>query len=83
MAVEGDYSSIISILLENSANPDHADEEGNNGMYVCMRNTIVWFTDSVLMNCIALHSAMMFGNESCIRIILEDSDINLGAANMK
>ena len=32
---------------------------------------------------IALHSAMMLGRESCVRVLLEDSDINLGAVNMK
>ena len=32
LAVEGDFSSILSVLLEHGANPDHADEEGNNGM---------------------------------------------------
>ena len=31
MAVEGDYSAILSILLENCAEPDHTDEEDNNG----------------------------------------------------
>ena len=33
MAVEGDYSTILSVLLENSAPADHTDEEGNNGNY--------------------------------------------------
>ena len=34
LAVEGDFSNILSVLLENSANPDHVDEEGNNGNYI-------------------------------------------------
>ena len=31
LAVEGNFSNILSVLLENGANPDHVDEEGNNG----------------------------------------------------
>lgn len=32
MAVEGDFANILSVLLEHGANPDHTDEEGNNGI---------------------------------------------------
>ena len=31
MAVEGDFPTILSVLLENSADPDLVDEGGNNG----------------------------------------------------
>jgi ankyrin repeat protein len=30
MAVEGDFPTILSILLENAADPDAMDEDGNN-----------------------------------------------------
>ena len=30
MAVEGDFPIILSILLENAADPDIVDEDGNN-----------------------------------------------------
>jgi len=30
MAVEGDFPTILSVLLENGADPDIVDEEGNN-----------------------------------------------------
>ena len=30
MAVEGDFPTILSILLENAANPDLVDDNGNN-----------------------------------------------------
>ena len=30
MAVEGDFPTILSILLENAADPDVMDEDGNN-----------------------------------------------------
>ena len=33
MAVEGDYSNILSVLIESSAIVDHVDEEGNNGVW--------------------------------------------------
>ena len=29
MAVEGEFTSVVSVLLENRADPDQADEEGN------------------------------------------------------
>ena len=31
MAVEGEFNSVVSVLLENRADPDQADEEGNTG----------------------------------------------------
>ena len=31
MAVEGDFPTILSVLLENGADPDQMDEEGNIG----------------------------------------------------
>ena len=31
MAVEGDFSTILSVLLEHGADPDMVDEGGNNG----------------------------------------------------
>lgn len=31
LAVEGNFANILSVLLEHGANPDHVDEEGNNG----------------------------------------------------
>ena len=31
MAVEGEFSNVVSVLLENGADPDRADEEGNTG----------------------------------------------------
>ena len=31
MAVEGEFSSIVSVLLESGADPDRMDEEGNTG----------------------------------------------------
>ena len=31
MAVEGEFSSVVSVLLENRADPDQVDEEGNTG----------------------------------------------------
>lgn len=40
LAVEGDFSSILSVLLEHGANPDHADEEGNNGIN-CNKNSVI------------------------------------------
>ncbi len=35
MAVEGDFPSLLSILLENNADPDLMDEAGNNGRISC------------------------------------------------
>ncbi len=32
MAVEGDFPSLLSVLVENGADPDLTDEAGNNGM---------------------------------------------------
>lgn len=34
MAVEGDFSTILSVLLEHGANADSMDENGNNGGYI-------------------------------------------------
>ena len=34
MAVEGDFHSIASVLLDNKADPDQADDDGNNGMWL-------------------------------------------------
>ncbi len=31
MAVEGDFATILSVLLEHAADPDIVDEAGNNG----------------------------------------------------
>ena len=31
MAVEGEFSNVVSVLLENGADPDQVDEEGNTG----------------------------------------------------
>ena len=31
MAVEGDFATILSVLLEHGADPDTTDEAGNNG----------------------------------------------------
>ena len=31
MAVEGEFTSVVSVLLENGADPDQADEVGNTG----------------------------------------------------
>lgn len=31
MAVEGDFSTILSVLLEHVADPDFVDENANNG----------------------------------------------------
>ena len=36
MAVEGDFPTILSILLENAADPDIMDEEGSNRESTCM-----------------------------------------------
>ena len=36
MAVEGDFPTILSILLENAADPDIMDEEGSNRESICM-----------------------------------------------
>ena len=33
MAVEGDFPTILSILLENAADPDLVDDNGNNREY--------------------------------------------------
>ena len=33
LAVEGDFNTILSVLLEHGANPDTVDENRNNGMY--------------------------------------------------
>ena len=33
MAVEGEFPNVVSVLLENGADPDHMDEEGNTGQY--------------------------------------------------
>ena len=34
MAVEGDYCTILSVLLEHGADPDIMDENGNSGKYI-------------------------------------------------
>lgn len=39
MAVEGDFPSLLSVLLENNADPDLTDEAGNNGRVSCDRLT--------------------------------------------
>ena len=31
MVVEGDFPTILSVLLEHSTDPDIMDEDGNNG----------------------------------------------------
>ena len=36
MAVEGNFASILSVLLENAADPDLTDEEGNNGKSIIL-----------------------------------------------
>ena len=36
MAAEGDFATILGVLLEHSADPDLADESGNNGRYHVM-----------------------------------------------
>ena len=33
MAVEGDFSTILSVLLENGADPDQMDDDGNGGRF--------------------------------------------------
>lgn len=33
MAVEGEFPNVVSVLLENGADPDKCDEEGNTGQY--------------------------------------------------
>ena len=35
MAVEGDFPTILAVLLENAADPDLMDEGGNNGESIC------------------------------------------------
>ena len=95
LAVEGDFSSILSVLLEHGANPDHVDEEGNNGM--CMYMYKQGLMDDALSPSIspsfpplslsfslsALHIAMQLGHENCVKVLLTDSDINLTAANTR
>lgn len=49
LAVEGDFSSILSVLLEHGANPDHADEEGNNGIN-CNKITSLLFATFPLIS---------------------------------
>ena len=95
LAVEGDFSSILSVLLEHGANPDHVDEEGNNGMYMYMYMYKWGLIDDALSPSIspsfpplslslsALHIAMQLGHENCVKVLLTDSDINLTAANTR
>ena len=48
MAVEGQFSNVVSVLLENGADPDQADEEGNTGRplslipFDCYSVLILW-----------------------------------------
>ena len=33
MAVEGEFPNVVAVLLDNGADPDQMDEEGNTGQY--------------------------------------------------
>ena len=35
MAVEGDYSTILSVLMEHGADPDIMDDSGSSGVFMC------------------------------------------------
>ena len=39
MAVEGEFPNVVSVLLENGADPDQMGEEGNNGWYMYIQQT--------------------------------------------
>ena len=47
LAVEGGFSAILSVLLENGTDPDIMDEDGNNGkslawlLYCCIHTVAI------------------------------------------
>ena len=97
MAVEGDFPTILSVLLEHAADPDLIDEGENTGrlhhydiinqaLILCLSAALL-FVLFVVVYCLspppALHIAMQLGHMACVRVLLEESHINLLAINMK
>ena len=42
LAVEGDFSSVLNVLLENGADPDLMDEEGNTGEHTVYTSYLIY-----------------------------------------
>ena len=59
MAVGANSPAILSVLLENGADPDACDEEGNT----------------------AIHIAMQLGQVHCVKVLIQESSVNLIALN--
>ena len=59
MAVGANSPAILSVLLENGADADACDEEGNT----------------------AMHLAMQLGQVHCVKVLIQESNVNLTAMN--
>ena len=83
MAANSNHSELVRILVENGANPNIPDAEGNNGN--CFIN--IWRPTVVSkMHCLnfsALHYAVSKGSVEAVKVLLIESSVDPFSVNQK
>jgi len=76
MAVEGDFPTILSVLLENGADPDIVDEEGNNSLHVAMQLGHLGCVRVLLEECSINLLAINMKGQNCLHVLSKHAKQN-------